>query len=70
MITERAYVEQWQHGSDLQTDWSAGSPIRFVSEWRGQTVEQWGTVRHVGAPIRLPYSLFAPRPDLADEPEN
>ena len=47
-----------------------GSPIRFTSEWEGQTFEQWGTVVHVDAPNRLAYSLFAPRPDLEDKPEN
>ena len=70
VVTEPAYVKQWQYGSDLQTDWSVGSQIRFVSEWEGQTFEQWGTVVHVDAPNRLAYSLFAPRPDLEDKPEN
>jgi uncharacterized protein YndB with AHSA1/START domain len=70
VVTEPAYVKQWQYGSHLQTDWSVGSQIRFISEWQGQTVEQWGTVVHVDAPNRLAYSLFAPRPDLEDKPEN
>lgn len=70
VVTEPAYVKQWQYGSDLETDWSVGSEIRFISEWEGQTFEQWGTVIHVDAPGRLAYSLFAPRPDLEDKPEN
>lgn len=70
VVTEPAYVKQWQYGSDLQTDWSVGSPIRFTSESQGQIFEQWGTVVHVDAPNRLVYSLFAPRPDLEDKPGN
>ena len=70
VVTEPAYVRQWQYGSQLQTDWSVGSQIRFISEWQGQTFEQWGTVVQVDAPNRLAYSLFAPRPDLEDKPEN
>jgi uncharacterized protein YndB with AHSA1/START domain len=70
VVTEPAYVKQWQYGSNLQTDWSVGSSIRFTSEWQGQTFEQWGTVVHVDPPHRLTYSLFAPRPDLEDKPEN
>jgi uncharacterized protein YndB with AHSA1/START domain len=70
VVTEPIYVTQWQYGSHLQTDWSVGSQIRFISEWQGQTFEQWGTVLHVDAPNRLAYSLFAPRPDLEDKPEN
>jgi len=70
VVTEPAYVKQWQYGSQLHTDWRVGSPIRFISEWQGQTFEQWGTVVQVDAPNRLAYSLFAPRPDLEDKPEN
>ena len=35
VITESAYVQQWQYGSALSTDWSTGSPIRFTTEWEG-----------------------------------
>jgi uncharacterized protein YndB with AHSA1/START domain len=70
VVTEPSYVKQWQYGSDLSTDWTVGSPIRFTSEWEGQTFEQWGVVLEVEAPARLRYSLFAPRPDLEDRPEN
>ncbi len=70
VLTDPIYVKQWQYGSVLSTDWSVGSPIRFTSEWEGHTVEQWGTVLLVDPPARLRYSLFAPRPGLADQPEN
>jgi uncharacterized protein YndB with AHSA1/START domain len=70
IITDPTHVKQWQYGSILSTDWSVGSPIRFTSEWEGKTFEQWGTVLLVDAPGRLKYSLFAPRPDLEDKPEN
>jgi uncharacterized protein YndB with AHSA1/START domain len=70
VLTEPDHVKQWQYGSDLQVDWSVGSPIRFTSQWQGQTFEQWGTVLLVDTPNRLAYSLFAPRPDLEDTPEN
>lgn len=70
VVTDPTYVKQWQYGSVLHTDWSVGSPIRFTSEWEGNTFEQWGTVLLVDAPAHLRYSLFAPRPDLEDKPEN
>ncbi len=70
VLTDPSYVRQWQYGSILETDWSVGSPIRFTSEWDGRTFEQWGTVLSVEAPSSLRYSLFAPRPDLEDRPEN
>lgn len=70
VVTDPAYVKQWQYGSVLHTTWTVGSPVRFTSEWKGQTFEQWGTVLAVEPPARLRYSLFAPRPGLEDQPEN
>jgi uncharacterized protein YndB with AHSA1/START domain len=70
VLTEPDYVKQWQYGSVLETDWTIGSPIRFTSTWDGQTFEQWGTVLAVASPSELRYSLFAPRPELEDKPEN
>lgn len=70
VLTEAAHVKAWQYGSNLRTDWGIGSPIRFVNEWNGQTFEQWGTVLSFDPPTRLSYTLFAPRPDLEDRPEN
>jgi uncharacterized protein YndB with AHSA1/START domain len=69
-LTDRAHVARWQYGSVLATDWSVGSPIRFTTAWEGQIFEQWGTVLLFDEPTKLKYTLFAPRPDLIDAPEN
>jgi uncharacterized protein YndB with AHSA1/START domain len=69
-LTDSEHVKRWQYGSVLRTSWTVGSPIRFTSEWEGQTFEQWGTVLEFEPPTQLRYSLFAPRPGLEDRPEN
>jgi len=69
-LTDPAHVARWQYGSVLDTDWSVGGPLRFTTEWEGQTFEQWGTVLSFDEPTKLHYSLFAPRADLVDAPEN
>lgn len=69
-LTKPELVKQWQYGSDLITTWQVGSPIRFRSEWQGKVFEQWGTVLKVQSNETIEYSLFAPRPDLEDKPEN
>ena len=69
-LTKAELVKLWQYGSDLQTDWTVGSHIEFVTEWEGKVFRQWGTVLEFNPPDRLSYSLFAPRPDLSDKPEN
>ncbi|MGV8966489.1 MAG: SRPBCC domain-containing protein [Cellulomonas sp.] len=69
-LTLPALVKRWQYGSDLVTDWAVGSPIRFTVQWDGGRFEQWGMVLEFDRPRQLSYSLFAPRPDLVDAPEN
>jgi uncharacterized protein YndB with AHSA1/START domain len=69
-LTTPGLVKQWQYGSDLLTTWEVGTPIVFRNEWDGQVFEQRGTVLEFSPESRLKYSLFFPRPDLQDIPEN
>ena len=50
VVTEPGYVKQWQYGSDLHTDWSVGSPIRFTSEWEGSDLRAVGDGAPGGCP--------------------
>ncbi len=69
-LTRPELVKLWQYGSDLQTNWTIGSRIEFVTEWEGKIFKQWGTVLEFKPTDSLTYNLFAPRPDLEDKPEN
>lgn len=69
-ITKPELVKLWQYGSDLLTNWEVGSDIKFRSEWEGKVFEQWGKILEIKPAEFLKYSLFAPRPDLEDNPEN
>ena len=69
-LTMPDLVKQWQYGSDLRTTWEPGTPIIFRNEWNGQVFEQKGTVLEFKPVSRVKYSLFFPRPDLQDIPEN
>jgi uncharacterized protein YndB with AHSA1/START domain len=69
-LTQAELVKQWQYGSELLTDWKPGSPIRFRTAWEDKVFEQWGTVLEFDPARKLRYSLYAPRPDLEDKPEN
>ncbi len=70
VLTKPEFIKQWQYGSDVITDWEVGNSIRFITEWKGKVYEQWGEVIEVIPYQLLKYSLFAPRPDLEDKPEN
>ena len=69
-LTNPEKVKLWQFGSDLITTWEVGSDIKFVTEWEGQVFQQWGKVLEIDYLKKISYSLFAPRPDLEDKPEN
>lgn len=69
-LTKPELVKKWQYGSELITDWNVGSAIRFRAEWEGKVFEQWGIILEVVQHKVIKYSLFAPRPDLEDMPEN
>jgi uncharacterized protein YndB with AHSA1/START domain len=69
-LTNPDMVKRWQYGSVLTTTWEPDAPIRFTVEWDGQRFEQWGRVIEFIPNVSLKYSLFAPRPDLTDSPEN
>ncbi len=69
-LTKPELVKLWQYGSELVTNWELGSGIRFRTEWEGKVFEQWGKILEVRPTELLKYSLFAPRPDLEDKPEN
>jgi len=69
-ITKAELVKRWQYGSDLLTTWEPGSDIKFRTEWEDKVFEQWGKVLEVRPTEIIKYSLFAPRPDLDDKPEN
>jgi uncharacterized protein YndB with AHSA1/START domain len=69
-LTQPELVAKWQYGATLTTTWQVGDRITFKAEWQGQVFAQWGQVLEYREPDMLRYSLFAPRPGLADAPEN
>lgn len=69
-LTKPELVKKWQYGSDVLTDWKAGSEIRFRTKWENKVFEQWGKILEVIPNKLIKYSLFFPRPDLEDKEEN
>lgn len=69
-LTNPVLVKLWQYGSDMITNWEVGNDIRFTTEWEGKIFEQWGKILEIQPNELIKYSLFAPRPDLEDKPEN
>jgi len=69
-LTQPEFVKQWQYGRVVTTDWKEGNEIRFRTEVEGYVTEQWGTILALCKNELIRYSLFTPRPDMEDKPEN
>ncbi|HEY4385889.1 MAG TPA: SRPBCC family protein [Ktedonobacteraceae bacterium] len=69
-LTKPELVKQWQYGADVITDWQKGSSIVYRNEWEDTIYEQKGTILEIEPDKLVRYTLFAPRPDLEDKPEN
>lgn len=61
---------QYMFGSDIVTDWTAGSPILFRGRWEGKPFEDTGTILAVDPPRRLRYSHYSPLSGAPDVPES
>lgn len=55
-LTDQAALKQFMFGSDVRSDWKAGSPITFSGEWQGRKYQDTGTVLKVERDTVLQYS--------------
>ncbi|MEA2646332.1 MAG: hypothetical protein QOE92_1415 [Chloroflexota bacterium] len=69
-LTQPALVKQWMHGTDLDTDWRVGSPIRWRGEWEGKPYEDKGEVLAVEPRRLLSTTHWSPMGGSEDTPEN
>jgi uncharacterized protein YndB with AHSA1/START domain len=69
-LTDPDLIRQYLFGTQVTTDWRAGSPITYTGEWQGKPYEDKGKVLQI-EPEKLIVSTFwsalAGQPDL---PEN
>jgi uncharacterized protein YndB with AHSA1/START domain len=63
-------VKQYMHGTNMETDWSVGSPITWKGEWKGQPYEDKGTVLEVHPQSLLKMTHWSPIGGSEDKPEN
>lgn len=63
-------VRQYMHGTNMETDWSVGSPITWKGEWKGNAYEDKGTVLEVKPQTLLKMTHWSPMGGSEDRPEN
>src|SRR3954451_16615542 len=70
VLTDPAAVREFMFGTELETDWRVGSPIRWHGVWQGREYTDHGTVQEVEPERRLVYTHFSPLSGDPDTPEN
>lgn len=69
-LTTLSTLKQFFFGSDISTDWTVGSPIRFRGSWKGKPYEDKGEIQVFDEGKRLAFTHWSPLSGLADKPEN
>lgn len=69
-LTEPDQVKEYMFGTQLETDWQPGSPIRWKGEWEGKPYEDKGEVVEVEPERSLVVTHFSPLGGQDDVPEN
>jgi uncharacterized protein YndB with AHSA1/START domain len=69
-LTNPALIKQYLFGTNTETTWNVGDPIRFHGEYQGKTYEDKGTVLLFEPGKRLKYSYWSSMSGLEDKPEN
>jgi uncharacterized protein YndB with AHSA1/START domain len=63
-------IKQYMFGTEVISNWSAGSIIRWKGEWKGKSYEDKGVILKM-IPLKvLQYSHFSPLSGQPDVPDN
>ena len=69
-LTDPEQIKQYFYGTQTETDWKVGSPIRFTGDWEGTPYVDKGEVLTFEPEQRLQYSYLSSFTGLEDKPEN
>ncbi len=69
-LTDPALIAEYFFGSQVDTDWTVGSPITWKGAWEGKPYEDKGKVLRFEPQELLSVSHFSPLTGLPDSPEN
>ncbi len=69
-LTTPKTLKTYFMGSDVESDWKVGHPIRFRGEYKGEAYEDHGEIRSFEPGKRLAFSHFSPLMGAKDSPEN
>ncbi|MEJ0029637.1 MAG: SRPBCC domain-containing protein [Bacteroidota bacterium] len=69
-LTDPEQVKKYFFGTNVETTYKKGSPIKFTGEWDGKKYEDKGTILDIEKGKLLKYSYFSSWSGKPDAPEN
>jgi uncharacterized protein YndB with AHSA1/START domain len=69
-LTDPALVKEYFFGTDLESSWRVGEPIKFSGEWNGHKYEDHGTILDIDPGTFVKYSYWSSMSGTEDKPEN
>jgi len=69
-LTEPKRIETYMFGTQVETNWEAGSQITWRGEWKGKEYEDKGEILEFEPRRHLSYSHYSPLSGEPDSPEN
>ena len=69
-LVDPAKIHEYMFGTNVASDWTAGSPITWKGEWEGKPYEDKGVILKMKPRQELQYTHFSPLAGLPDKPEN
>ena len=69
-LTTPAVLGKAFFGSEVQTSWRVGSPIRFRGQWKGKVFEDKGQVKAFSPSKQLRFTHWSELSGMPDSPEH
>lgn len=70
VLTDPDAAREFMFGTELETDWTVGGPIRWRGVWEGRPYEDHGVILEFEPDRRLVNTHFSPLGSEDDVPEN
>jgi uncharacterized protein YndB with AHSA1/START domain len=69
-LTKPELIKKYFFGTDTETDWKVGSPIRFSGEYQGKKYHDKGTILAIEQNKLIQYKYWSSMSGIEDKPEN
>jgi len=69
-LTNPGLIKQYLYGTEVTSDWKAGSPITYKGEWEGKSYEDKGEILQIEPNKLLVSTFWSSLAGLPDLPEN